>query len=175
MRIYVFNLYFYTWEDSCLRLHLYWKVTLKKFNDIFTLKCTKYVNPRNCVKCWKSIAKSISSEKKNVRRSSENASLIKQSCQVRTVRNNGTCSGCYQLVPSVISFFFFSFFFFRTSLKCRRRSAKGPRSFAELLCFHGRRMEGQADRNRATSRIEVTRLTKQTLRARQEYDSISSS
>lgn len=34
---------------------------------------------------------------------------------------------------------------------------------------------GAAGRNRATSRIEVTRLTKQTLRAREEYDSISSS
>lgn len=37
------------------------------------------------------------------------------------------------------------------------------------------RRGGGAGRNRATSRIEVTRLTKQTLRAREEYDSISSS
>ena len=83
-------------------------------------------------------------------------------------------------VTNSFRLFFFSFFS-RTSLKCRRRSAKGPRSFAENFSVFtgegrgGGGKGGQAGRNRATSRIEVTRLTKQTLRARQEYDSISSS
>lgn len=58
---------------------------------------------------------------------------------------------------------------FRTSLKFRRRNVSEEVPLVKLPCFHG------AERSRATLRIELTHLTMQALRVREEYDSIPSS